>query len=58
METNDLLNGVPINIFASVVDKCGYLFRLKKHFNLRLQRPCVTGRNRRIIYKEKLGKFK
>ena len=34
MGTNELLNGVLINIFASVVDKCGYLFRLKKHFNL------------------------
>ena len=34
MGTNDLLNGVLINMCASVVDKCGYLFRLKKHFNL------------------------
>ena len=34
MGTNDILNGVLINIFASVVEKCGYIFRLKKHFNL------------------------
>ena len=34
MGTNDLLNGVLINMCVSVVDKCGYLFRLKKHFNL------------------------
>ena len=34
MGTNELLNGVLIDIFASVADKCGYLFRFKKHFNL------------------------
>ena len=32
--TDYLLNGVLITISASVVDKCWYLFRLKKHFNL------------------------
>ena len=59
----NLLTGklnVLINImFASVVDKCGYLFRfIQKCVNLgSSQRSCVPGRNLSIINKGNLGKY-
>ena len=51
---------VLINIYASVVDKCGYLFRfIPKCVNLgSSQRSCVTGRNLSIINKRNLGENK
>ena len=50
----------PINMFASVVDKCGYLFRfIQKCVNLGVPKDCfITGRNLSIINKQNLGKYK